>query len=170
MGGGQSYIFRAVDTPFEFSGESSLRLAKSVFDAMNFTGKLERIAIEFTLLRGNMSSKDTAFGRDAAPIMAGYFMPIVYAAFGPKIVLWRHTNGLVASLATVIKPLDLGGINTRPEKFIDFAVFEAEQFGRHYGLVVELNYHGDPKDYWIRKYVNGAAEAVAEPASRPKSH
>lgn len=159
------YNFRITDMPLAFSGESSSGLARQVFENLNFLGRLERIAVECTLFRGGIVSKDTAFGEETVLTAGGYVMLIAYKAFGPKKVLWRHTHGLVASSTEIIRPQDMGGINTPPKNFVEFAISEAERLGRHYGITVEMVYHGDPKKhYWVREHIQDGVKSGVEAA------
>ena len=130
--------------------ESTKGPFSEVFDKMQFSGRLEKIVLKFTVKRWD-PEPGMAFVGSVEPLPQSFdYMPIIYKAFGAKKILWRLTTGVVASVSKNMVPKDFDR-RLRPEEFVDFVVAEAESLAKAYGLTVTIIYHGDT--FYARKYL-----------------
>ena len=124
---------------------------QEIFENHTFTGGLERIVLEFSILTSEPKPGLATPEIGSARVPSFLYMPIVYKAYEkPKKVLIFKTNRVVAFSSLNMTPKDFEKQLTA-EQYVDFVVGEAEVLAKAFGLPVEIVYHGDP--FYARKYL-----------------
>lgn len=124
---------------------------KEVFDNGKFEGNIERLVLEFTILKYTQEAGVRFVNSPAPQVPSFQYMPIIYAAFGKPKKFWRwQINTIIAVSSSNMGPGTFERIML-PEQYVDFVVAEAEKLSRTHGLQAEVIYHGDP--FYARKYL-----------------
>ena len=124
---------------------------KEIFEDHTFTGGLERIVLEFSILTCEPKPRLATPESGSARVPSFLYMPIVYKAYEkPRKALIFKNNGLVALSSVNMTPWHFEKQLTA-EQHVDFVVKEAEVLAKAFGLSVEIVYHGDP--FYARKYL-----------------
>lgn len=125
---------------------------KEIFEDHSFNGGIERIVLEFTVLKYEPQPSLATPELGGADVQPFWYMPLIYQAFNkPKqFLLWELSNS-VAQVSLNMLPSHFRKQYMQSEEYVDFVVKEAEVLAKAFGLQVEIVYHGDP--FYARKYL-----------------